>query len=135
LSPSSARHVALAEAVERVGAQTLKCSNFAIASRRELVAAGLFVPKFVASGRDLFSDDLTLDWYPAFSLDGKRGALPAELVHYPRASRIPVRSFSVHHTSGLAAGATVAEAATAALLELIETDCLLDFDESTKNMR
>jgi hypothetical protein len=123
LSVHSARRAALAEAIERITAQNPTKRESFVGSRREVVDAGLSTPKIAAGSRDLFSEDLILEWYPAFNLDGAPGAVPAELVLYPASHRIPVRSFSIHHTAGLAAGSSTGEAAAAAILELIETDC------------
>jgi thiazole/oxazole-forming peptide maturase SagD family component len=122
LSEAQALHSALGEAVERRIAQSMGHAGLFLASQQELEARGIRTPRLEATGADLFSPRLPMEWVGARTLAGTAGALPAEMVLYPYSRGVPVKAFRCQHTAGLAAGAGFAEAVGAALLETIETD-------------
>lgn len=113
---------ALGEAVERLAAQLPRPDRLFVATARELTEAGFALPKFSPGHRDLYSEDLSLEWVIADTFSETVGALPAELVYYPFQPSSGIKAFSVQSTVGLAAGASVASASVAGLREAIETD-------------
>ena len=117
------RRSALGEAIERrLGLAPTDRGQLLCASRQELSDRGLgsFVPEF--GPRDLFSDQSRIDWFPGRKWTGEEVWLPAESVfthHHPQSG---LHAASATTTTGLAAGATTAEAFANALFEVIERD-------------
>lgn len=124
LKREAALSSALAEAVERLVAQTVRPENSFIASADQLRRNGFYVPYFEVGPRDAYSEGTIIDWIAANTLTGKPAAMPAELAYYDP-NFLPtsgIRAFALHHTMGLAAGSTLEEAIWSGLTECLERD-------------
>lgn len=133
-SYAAARAAAIGEALERYAARHAppELQVAAASDVRGAVAPsrfGLFAPEQHAeSGFPFvpFTTETRVRWAPARSLvDGRRVLLPAQLVYLGRPDRTIEEPIAYATSSGLACAPSFAEAALAALLELLERDAFL----------
>ena len=125
LDREQARRSALGEAVERVVAGSEEFSRSrvgALATPRELLRSRFSLPEIACGPRDLYSPDLYVDWIASHTFDGHCSWAPAEAVFPRHPPAAGVSALNQCHTTGLAAGATVGEAFSNALLEVLERD-------------
>lgn len=116
-----ARTRAVCEAIERIVAQqpdaAILCESADVLKR-----AGIHTPKLYLSSRDAFSESAIVDWIPAWTLDARAAAIPAELACYGYAPISGIKAFGLQHTAGLAAGRSLEAAIWRALCEVFERD-------------
>ncbi len=128
---AEARTTAICEAAERYSASIPRCEEMVVATARELGDRAVDPRRFAlfsdrqyrssGFGYARFDRDTRLAWIEGRSLpDGDAAWLPAQLVHL--SSRDDEPRIAQVTSSGLACGATVADATLAALLELLERD-------------
>ena len=130
LTEAEALVSALFEAVERHAAAQPLVSI--VATERELVKAGRDLLALYDLGVVL-GDDVAIEWVEGRSLrEGSRCLVPQSAVSFPYFAPVGVRRPLRPSTTGLAAGSTVAEALTQAVLEVIERDAVSRFLEGAE---
>ena len=131
---AAARTTAICEAAERYSASIPNDEAIVLASARDLGESAVDPERFAlfserqyrspGFGYVRFDRDTRLGWVEGRSLpDGRPAWLPAQLVHL--AGRDDEPQIAQVTSSGLACGATIADATLAALLELIERDAFM----------
>ncbi len=133
----AARAAALGEAAERYSATYLPEPEFVLASAEELGAEAADPERFALFREDQYAGDgfpfspfgrsTPVRWVRGVSLTDRRPAyLPVQLVYLSWASLAPGETWIGYSTSsGLACGATFAEAVLSGLLELVERDAFM----------
>ncbi len=114
---------ALAEAIERIVAINPVYSRVLSGnSVKEMVGQGYLIPRIEPGNRDLYSDDLCIDWVSAYMYPNHQAWMPAEKVWHIHPPLSGIYAFDMRTTIGLAAGSSVTEAFANGLLESIERD-------------
>lgn len=122
-APSVSEYAAMAEAIERIVASEQDLSRILPGrSPKEMTRQGFLLPNIEPGARDLYSDDLCIDWTPAYLYPASPAWMPAELVWHLYSPLSGFRGFDMRQTIGLASGSTITEAFANALLETIERD-------------
>ncbi len=122
-----AKKSALAEAIERCYSTGKEREDIIIASKNSLNAVGTSTTNAVTirpGPRDTFSDDIYTEWIAAQNITANTPAyIPAEIAFFNyRPTQLRVKLFSLSHTTGMAAGASIEDATMNGLFEIIERD-------------
>lgn len=118
-----ARRSATGEVIERLVAQRKPPADKVVsASQAKLRANGIatFVPEL--GDRDLFSEELVIDWVAGNRWAGQGVLIPAEKAYFEYKPRYFFHGFEMLDTVGLSAGRTHADAVANGLLECLERD-------------
>jgi thiazole/oxazole-forming peptide maturase SagD family component len=119
----SSEYAAIAEAIERIAATEPDFSRILPGrSPNDMSRQGFFLPQIEPGARDLYSEELCLDWTAANLYPARHAWMPAELVWHLYSPLSGFRAFDMRQTIGLASGSTIVEAFANALLEVIERD-------------
>ena len=125
LTDEQAQRSAMAEGVERIfGSVPPSKDAIIFDTYRNLYAGKSWDLSAIAGTRDPFAKDIPTEWLPAINVQRKEAAyLPAEMSFFDYSPQFTkTRLFSLHHTTGLAAGSSVEEAAISGLFEVIKRD-------------
>ncbi len=121
LHPAALRS-ALGEAVERIESMSGHTKQIFINSADHIRENNIIIPNIHRTSRDGYTSELAIDWVLAQTLGGFSAAIPAELAFFEYRPQSRFRGFSLQHTAGLAAGASLEEAVWVALCECMERD-------------
>ncbi|MEE9426066.1 MAG: YcaO-like family protein [Methylococcales bacterium] len=120
---AQSEYTAMAEAIERIVASEPDFARVLPGqSTTQMNRKGLVIPSLEAGTRDLYSDELCIDWAPGYLYPDRHAWIPAELVWHLYSPLSGFRALDMRQTIGLASGSTITEAFTNGLLETIERD-------------
>lgn len=113
---------ALAEAIERIMALNPDYSRIIGNSSRKMKESGCLIPRIEPGDRDMYTDELYIDWVSAYMYPNLPAWIPAEKAWHIYPPLSGIYAFDMRTTIGLAAGNSVTEAFANGLLESVERD-------------
>lgn len=119
-----ARNSALAEGVERLYSRPDDKKRFVIDSQDNLFKNKKTKLEIISGPRDTFSPRVRTEWVDAVNiLNNEEVYLPAEISYFKYIpTSVRLKLFSLDHTTGLAVGSSIEDAALSGIFEIMERD-------------
>ena len=123
LTSESKLNSLIGEAVERICAMKSDYSRIVSGlTPEDMIEKGYTIPKFDCTNRDLYNENLCIDWVLGELYPVQPAWLPAEKVWHKHEPLSGVFGFDLRTTIGLASGATYSDGFANGLIESIERD-------------
>ncbi len=125
LTDEQARRSALAEGVERIfGVAPTSQKNLRLDTYKNLYRDKDWDLGTIVGPRDTFDKNSITEWLPATNISrNEKCYVPAEISYFGYSpQRTKTRLFSLYHTTGLACGSSIEEAALNGIFEILERD-------------